>query len=84
MEARLPDDPQGERVFQVWWQDCRCVTPNFNSINMYKKRFRVWGLTKNLKGDEALATLHVKEKRDAIGKGSEFLIRGVKVQSLGG
>jgi len=43
---------------------------------MYKIRVRQWGLSKYHRADEVLEMLRKKRQRDAIGKKTEFLLRG--------
>ncbi len=46
---------------------------------MYKARIAKWGLDKKTKEAEAWAVLRVKVRRDAVGKDSEFRVRGKPV-----
>ncbi|KAK3934745.1 Clr5 domain-containing protein [Diplogelasinospora grovesii] len=43
---------------------------------MYKTKFKKWGLKKNISEPEAVCIYRMKRKRDAVGKNSEFFIRG--------
>ncbi|TDZ21128.1 hypothetical protein Cob_v005793 [Colletotrichum orbiculare MAFF 240422] len=42
---------------------------------MFKTRIKRWGLDKKFKEPEVFAMLYAKQKRDAVGKESEFVIR---------
>jgi tetratricopeptide (TPR) repeat protein len=46
---------------------------------MYKYRIQRWGLDKNIKEPEAWEILRLKAEREAIGKESEFRVRGKSV-----
>lgn len=43
---------------------------------MFKTRVKAWGIDKKLKNPEVFAIMVLKRERDAIGKASEFTIRG--------
>jgi hypothetical protein len=48
---------------------------------MYKKHFKLWGLQKNLKADEAIAMLHIgKRRRLEKNKDTDFYRRGKLVK----
>lgn len=49
-------------------------------MKMYKKRFKEWGLVKNLKADESMAMLQIANRRLRENKDTEFIRRGKVVK----
>jgi hypothetical protein len=44
---------------------------------MYKSRIAKWGLVKNRREEDMLFILHKTRTRDALGKNSRFVVRGM-------
>ncbi len=46
---------------------------------MYTSHLKQWGLSKNVNAKDAFAIVHAKRARDSVGKGSQFVVRGERV-----
>jgi hypothetical protein len=51
-----------------------------NRKKLYKKHFKEWGLEKNLKTDESIAMIKIRERRRLANKDTVFIRRGKPVE----
>ncbi|KAH8174365.1 clr5 domain-containing protein [Sarocladium implicatum] len=61
--------------YSIDWS-AKVADKNSGSVKMFKTRVKAWGIDKKLKNPEVFAIMVLKRDRDAIGKASEFTIRG--------